>query len=227
MLLIVIIIVCGIFFYSAKGYTFFNTDVQESLLIFTQINLKNDFTDAAKVGMGSSTVQNEWKDNYQNLNRQYFKNEFRGRLSDEKIDQLIEAELVMNKKRKIQISDIKVDGDKASATVSISKVNYSDLVDAAVKSVKAEELTAGKLSPDEFSAALADELVKRFNAAQPTDEMTDFSVELKKELINNNNNADERSNWLAVHIIPQISGHCWYPEDMDEFFGRLSRTIEN
>ncbi|TCS78979.1 hypothetical protein [Pectinatus cerevisiiphilus] len=227
-LLVMVILICGIFFYSAKGFTFFNTDVQESLVLFTQINLKNDFTDAAKIGMGDSTVQADWQSNYQRLNQQYFKNEFRGQLPDEKIKQLMDAELTMNKRRKIQVDDIKVDGDTASATVSISKVNYSDIVDNAVKNVKDTEASNGTLSAEDFSAALADELIKGFNDAAPTDDMTSFSVDVKKVLINNSADKSANSaNWLAMYVIPKIAGHCWYPQDVDDFFGKLSKAIES
>lgn len=227
LLFILLIFLCCIAYYTVRGFSFFNTDVEQSVQIFAQMNLQNNFTDADKVGMGSPATKTAWQDNLQKVSTAYFKNEFRGTLSDEKIDKLADAELAMNKKRKITVSDVKIDGDKATATVAISKVNYSNIADEAIKNAKAAENDGGS-SPEKFSETLADELIKGFEAAQPSDEMTSFSVDLKKELINNNRDKNDAvSDFIAKYIVPHVGGYCWYPKDNDDFFEQINKAAES
>lgn len=227
-LLIIVIIICAAVVYAARGFSLASTDAKESLAIFTQINLKNDFTDAKKIGIGSNDSQSKWKDNYEKLNQDYFKDEFQGKLSDEKIDELVKAELAMNARRKIQIDDVKVNGQSASATVSISKVNYSDILDKAIKEAKAAQPDGEKASAEKFSEALADKLIDGFNNAQPADDMTSFHVDMQRQLIyNNSDNSLFANTWLGKRIIVLLSGKCWYPKDVNTFFIELNKAMES
>ena len=227
-LLVLVIIICGIAVYSAKGLSLFDTDVQDSLKTFTQINLQNDFTNASKVGLGNPATIETWKDNYNKITKKYFEVEFRNTLSDEKADQLLNAELTMNKKRKIQISDVKINGDTATATVSISKVNYSDIVSAAVKNIEARKTSEDLSSPDKLSDALADELIKGYENASPSSDMTSFSITCKKVLINNTNkDLNKDPDWMTKYVLPRIAGHCWYPQNFDDFFEKLNKAVES
>ena len=228
-----IIVICGLIaIYSMRGLSLLNTSVDDSLKIFTQITLQNDFTDASKVGLGSPATIKQWQDNNLQINKDYFKNEFKNTLSDEKLNQLAAAELDMNKKRIIKISDVKITGDTATATVNISKVNYSAIVDTAVKNLTARKEQENLSSPEKLSAALADELISGYENAKPSDEMTSFSVTCQKGLINNDvkhsgNDLAKASDTLAKYIFPYIAGHYWYPQNFDDYFANVTRAVES
>lgn len=227
LLLICVIVVAVIVAISAKGFSLFDTSVEDSLKIFVQINLKNDFTDAKEIGLGDDATIKEWQQNYQKINKHYFDMEFKNTLSDEKLNELVAAELVMNKKRQIKISDVKVDKDTATATVAISRVDYSTIVDKAVKTVKAQKAKNEAMTAKEFSAALADELIKGYKAAEVSSQMSTFSIKCKKELIDNNEHNKAAQNWFSEYVLPHFAGHCWYPQDFADFSGKINKAVES
>ncbi|WP_196594540.1 hypothetical protein [Pectinatus sottacetonis] len=228
-LLIGIVIIAGILLISAKEFSLLDTSAADSLKIFTQINLQNNFTNANKIGLGDKSTISTWQENYLKINKHYFQIEFKNTLPDEKLTELVNAELAMNKKRKIEINDVKIKGDTATVKISISKTNYSEIVDTAVKKTAAAK-KAGKIStPKEYSSVLADELINGYKTAKISNEMSSFSIVCKKDLITNTKKKymqHSDDDWVARYILPRFTGHCWYPQNMDEFFEKLNKAIE-
>lgn len=216
--------------YAVRNFSFASTTPARSLAIFTQISMQDNFTDAALIGLGNPETVSNWRKNYQTINAAYFSSEFKGMITPQTVDRLLAAELSMNRRRKIEVSDIKVTGNSATAKISISKVNYSKLIAAAIQKTKTEKAAEKLDTPQKFSEKLADNLILAFENATISDQMTSFVVACQKVTITNApKDLQIKTNELDgffLYLMEHVAGHCWYPKDPNSYFYKLDQAIE-
>ncbi len=216
--------------YMVRNFSFASTSPERSLEIFTQIAMQDNFTDAALIGMANPQTVSAWRKDYQTINTAYFSSEFKGFLTPQETNALIEAEKSMNRRRKIAVSVEKMTGNTAMLKVFISKVHYSELVAAAIKKTKAEKEAEKLDTPRKFSQKLAENLAEAFKTAPISDEMTSFTIECKKETISNAPKDAQinvsKFDGFFLFLMEHIAGHCWYPKDANSYFYKLDQAIE-
>ncbi len=216
-------------YYFTRTYGFFNTSIEESLLIFTKINLQNDFAMANKIGLGNEQTKEKWQENYRTINTTYIQGEFHNLLPKEKVDALIKAEEKMNRKRKITVKVINSHANDAEVEISISKVNYSQIVEKAIQATRAQEK---EKNAHQFALALADNLIKGYEKAQPLPEMTSFRVKCRRIIIDNSyrmnpHEVNGKMGRLTYWLVNHLGGHCWYPDDENAFYYQLNLAEES